>query len=430
MGRGFVRQVVRGALAVAGLGCGLVGSLGGCDRILGIEQTRLAPEPEPDVLVCADAVVPMELGTTPIDTEAAADDVVLSCGQAGAGDLTFAFTAPVTDYYVFDTFGSRFDTVLALYDQCDGTELACSNNVGAVPQSELVRKMEAQQKALLAVEGFAGDRGTGALRVSRVTCPDADLEGRALPVDLSTVSFGDDTQSSCGGAGQEDRAYHWVAPRDGLFAFQVSAPTFTPAISLHAGPRCSDRALGCNAADPTVRTSEVVRRLSAGQQVSLLVDGVNGAGAFTVNVQERAGACPQAEIKPGLGYPPQQVGPRTLAPSCSPVKFSGDFGGQYEMRDKVYSFVVPQADPTCSRSCQLTLRASAPMVLYVLDGDDCGGPERSCQPTAFEGGEHVARLTLLGNDAAATRYTLVAGSVSAAETTFSLTSLVCPNDCP
>ena len=213
----------------------------GCGQLLGLEETSLAP---PDPLVCAEALVPSTLEPTPVNTEALADDYTPSCGAAGALDQAIGFTAPVTDYYVFDTFGSGFDTVLALYDQCGGAELACNNNAGMQPQSELVRKLREGERALAVVEGNAGDTGTGALRVSRVTCPDADLEDRTFPVSLNTASFGDDHGGACGGAGQEDRAYHWVAPRDGLYAFRVDSRTFTPTISVVSGPRCSDSQLG------------------------------------------------------------------------------------------------------------------------------------------------------------------------------------------
>jgi hypothetical protein len=385
-------------------------ALAGCTQVLGIEDTSVAPPPSPpdDDLVCADATVASSLEPVPINTETAVDDFTPRCGQAGARDQAFGFTAPVTDYYTFDTFGARFDTVLAMYDRCGGAELACNNNAGALPQSEIVRRLEEGEKALLVVEGFNNDSGTGSLKVARVTCPDADLQGVTLPASFTTVSFGDELSSPCGGAGREDRAYHWVAPRDGLFGFKVSATSFTPTISLLDGPRCQDAALGCNAAAPTLGHSEVVRRLRAGQPVSLVVDGVDGAGAVSIDITERDATCPQSTLV--FGAAGQMVGPRTLAPSCGAVEVGGPFGGRFDMGDKVYAFTVPApSSPDCFESCFLSLTSGEPMILYALEGNTCAGKETLCKPTTFNAtsGKHVVSTFLEGVDHKATPFTVV-----------------------
>lgn len=412
------------AVAVAAL------ALSGCAKLLGIEDTELAPEP--DALVCAEVVVPGELGAVPLNTEAASDELNPSCGQAGAVDQTFAFTAPATDYYVFDTFGASFDTVLALYDGCAGTELACNNNVGARRQSELVRKLRVGERALIAVEGYDGENGTGTLSVARVTCPDADLTERTLPANLSTAGFGDDSQSACGGAGYEDRAYHWVAPEDGVFAFRARGNGFAPALSLAMGPRCADPLVGCNGAERGPNLSEVARFLRAGQEISLTADGKDGSGEFALEVVKRAGTCPAATLPAGLGLPAQQVGPLTLAPSCAAVELRGQFGGFFEMRDKVYAFTAPKASQACFMDCEVRLRAAGPMALYALEGADCSGRELACLTTTFDAGEgkHLVTLELDGTDRSPTPYTVAVGSLYPdSGQTYEISSF-CAETCP
>ncbi len=407
-------------------------ALAGCARLLGIEDTELMPEPEPDPLVCADVVVPSELGAVALDTEAASDELAPSCGQAGAVDQTFAFTAPATDYYVFDTFDARFDTVLALYDRCEGTELACNNNIGALRQSELVRKLRVGEQALIAVEGYGGENGTGALKVSRVTCPDADLSERELPTELSTAGFGDDSQSTCGGAGYEDRAYHWVAPEEGVYAFRARGSGYAPAVSLSMGARCTDPSVGCNGAERGPDLAEVARFLRAGQEVSLTVDGADGGGVFSMDVVKRPGTCPAATLPAGLGLPAQQVGPRTLAPSCAAVERRGPFGGVFELQDKVYAFTAPKASPACFMSCEVMVRAEGPMALYALEGADCSGREVACLSTTFDAGagKHQATLVLPGSDRAPTPYTVVAAALYPdSDLTYELSSF-CLHSCP
>lgn len=388
----------------------------GCNQILGIEDTSVAV----DVLACADTSISSGLEPTPIDTEVSADDVTPSCGQASAKDQSFGFTAPVTDYYVFDTFASSFDTVLAVYEQCGGGELACNNNAAGKPQSELVYKLQEGQKALVVVDGYAGDSGTGILQVARVTCPDADLEGRAFPVDLSTVSFGDDFQGACGGRGQEDRAYHWVAPKDGLFAFRVDSPTFTPAISLLAGPRCSDTSLGCNAAASNVGHAEVVRRLRAGEAVTVQVDGATGAGAFSIDISERSARCPQESFPAGAdGVVGGLLTQRALAPSCSPVEIINGIGQRTEMRDKSYSYTMPALAEGCASNCEFTLTAQQPMVLYVLERDDCSGPEFACKRALAAAGTstYVSKISVPGAVGVPRPYTVVVADASSVDTT-------------
>ena len=412
-------------LAIAGA----VVCAAGCGKLLGIEDTSPAEEPV-DPLICADLGISSALDPSPIDTETATDDFVTSCGDSGARDQAFAFTAPVTDYYVFDTFGAGFDTVLALYDGCSGNELACSNNVGAMPQSELVRKLDEGQKALVVVEGFAGDSGKGNLQVARVSCPDADLEAQSLPVELTTVSFGDDFQGACGGQGHEDRGYHWVAPRDGIYAFRVTSSSFTPAISLIDGPRCSDASLGCNAAAPGIGHAEVVRRLHAGQPVGITVDGTDGAGVFSIDITERAGTCPEGKLVANTGLAGEQFTDRILAPSCSPVEVSGMFGGRFDLPDKSYSFEVPSAGQDCFTGCDVSVTSSEPVTLYVLQGNDCSGTEMACKPSQLTGGQHTASLSLNGGPTGPTPYTIVvAEGLAGGQSTFDIQTqcfLACP----
>ena len=426
------------AVAIIGLLAATSSSLG-CNFLLGIEGTDESRDPPADAgpppdaanpLACADVTVDPTAETAAVNTETSSDDLSSSCGGNGATEQTFAWTAPVTDYYVFDTFGSSFDTVLALYDSCDGSELSCNNNVDVMPQSELVRKFAQGEGALIAVEGFAGDSGQGSLNIKRVSCPDADLEGGAFPLDLTTVSFGDDSSGSCGGDGQEDRAYHFVAPTDGIYAFSVTAEGFNPVVTVLAGPRCADRELGCNAGASGIGHAEVVRRLRAGEPVSVIVDGVNGAGSFTIDITERTATCPEATLQPDLGVP-DQLTTRVLAPSCAAIEGGGMFGGSFDLRDKTYGFDAPTVGTDCFGDCEITLRADEPMVLYVLEGNDCSGAEIACVATTPEGMQHTARLSVPRSDDGVIPYTIGVGDVVFDDGTgdFDLSSF-CIEACP
>lgn len=402
-----VRPLAHG-LASSLVLAGALAAFGGCAQLLGIDDLSGARDaaPPPDELpppgidagvdtTCSDGVVPGGgTGTTPIDTEAAGNDFTASCGGESSPDQMLVWTAPVTDYYVFDTFGSGFDTVLGLYAECAGEEFACSNNVGEMGQSEVVRKFEGGQRALVLVDGAAGDSGQGALNIERVTCPDSDVEGLNFPVELTTLGFGNEFKDSpCGGADHEDRAYHWVAPVDGLYYFRATSDTFTPAITLLDGPRCSDRVLACGGAFFGPYGAEVVRYLSARQAVSVVVDGVNGAGLFTLDIGlTRDQTCSESVISAEGAAFVDDFTERTLAPSCAFARQSDSDMQLYDAPDKVYTLIVPGAGE-CFGECGVTVTASQEFVLYGVETEQCGGAELGCILGQSDGMSSTATIT-------------------------------------
>lgn len=418
---------------VSGASCCLltaaVVSLAGCAQILGIDELSRGHDAAPvdanppiDVgavidagidarsidTTCSEGAIDDATGMTPLDTAPAGNEHSASCGGESSPDQMLVWTAPVTDYYVFDTFGSGFDTVLALFEECGGAELACNNNVGNASQSELVRKFQQGEQALVLVDGAAGDQGQGTLNVQRVACPDSDLEGQSFPLELSTLGFGDDFESDCGGGGQEDRAYHWVAPADGLYYFRATSESFRPVVSLIDGPRCSDRVLACNAAVNREYGAEAVRFLRAGQSVSVVVDGVDGAGLFTLDIALRANQeCPHAELPFASDPVADDFVAPTLSASCAPTRAIATFGELFEVADKVYSFeMAGLPGPSCSGQCNITVTARQSFTLYALEGNDCGGAEAECVLGDLNGGTATATLTLR-NQAEPTFYNIV-----------------------
>lgn len=390
------RKNRRGARSLWALAATL---LAGCAQILGIEPLERGPadagpadarprdaapadatpiDAGPDT-TCSEGVIENATGATPIDTAPAGNDLAATCGGESSPDQVMLWTAPVTDYYVFDTFGSSFDTVLALFDECGGVELACSNNVGELGQSELVRKFRQGQQALVLIDGTAGDSGPGVLNIQPVTCPEADLEGQSFPLELTTLQSGDDFSSQCGGVGFEDRAFHWVAPSDGLYYFHATSDSFRPTVALLGGPRCTDRVLGCSPSSSGPHGAEVVRFLRAGQPVTVVVDGMDGAGLFRLDIGIKAGeTCPEQDLIPGTTLL-EDFTPRTLAPSCDITRHEGVFGGMLDTADRVYAFPVSGVGAPCFGECTVTVRSmNQPIVLYALEGGDCGGAEISC----------------------------------------------------
>jgi hypothetical protein len=84
------------------------------------------------------------------------------CSGGFGPEVTFEFTAPTTDVYVFDTFGSAYDTVLYAVDTCvsGAVELGCDDDTGGGTQSELVLALTAGQSVVLVLDAF-GDTDLG-----------------------------------------------------------------------------------------------------------------------------------------------------------------------------------------------------------------------------------------------------------------------------
>lgn len=382
-----------------------------CAQVLGFEKVSAqsdagaadaAPDAMVDPLACAAGEIAPALGTTLGNTDTESNAVELSCGSQNASDRLLAWRAPATDYYVFDTLGSGFDTVLAIFDSCEGTELACNNNTATASDSELVLKIEGDEEVLVAVDGFAGDTGDFSLNIDKVSCPDFDLERQTFPLSFSTASQGDEFFNDCGGNGNPDRAFHWVAPTEGLYAFTLVAPGYRGVLTIIDGPRCQDEQLGCSQAFEADFKAEVVRRLSADQQVSIYVDGVDGSGDFDIDVQKVATTCPSETLVEDE-VTASSYETRSMSSSCSFVESRTTVNTPIELGDKTFKIDVDSVGLGCSGFCDIQITSGAPFSASILDGEDCSGAELQCEQSAAE----TVNLRLIRQESVVQSHTLI-----------------------
>lgn len=104
---------------------------------------------------CPEAVLPSEVPLTVFgDTTDAENYVMPTCGASNSPERTFEFTAPETRMYELNTFGSLYDTVLAVRDAaCEGAELACNDDAMSL-QSQVFVELAAGQTVVVVVDGF------------------------------------------------------------------------------------------------------------------------------------------------------------------------------------------------------------------------------------------------------------------------------------
>lgn len=125
---------------------------------------------------CVDEDVGTTTGT-PVatgDTTGEDSDFVQSCGSTDSLDHVVYFTAPAADTYLISTDGSAFDTVLEVFDQCEGSALVCDDDgdgpisCGGYNCSEITIDLSAGQSILISVSGYNGGVGAWNLNINAI----------------------------------------------------------------------------------------------------------------------------------------------------------------------------------------------------------------------------------------------------------------------
>jgi len=98
-----------------------------------------------------------------------------SCGFNDTRDVWHSYTPATTHPVKISLAGSDFDTTLAVFASCGGTELACNDDAGT-PQSEIEMDVTAPKTYFIRVAGHDGTAGNYTLTVTNpcVLAPDFD----------------------------------------------------------------------------------------------------------------------------------------------------------------------------------------------------------------------------------------------------------------
>ena len=287
-----------------------------------------------------------------------------SCGGNGAPDLAYTLVAPSDGFYVFDTAGSSFDTVLYVLDgDCTGMELGCSDDAdGLGSQSEVGVVLAQDQVVTVVVDSFGVAGGAFDLNVAVFggTCPDGDIGSMVPQTSMGDTLASDNTLfGSCGGNLASDESFTFTAPQAGIYTFDTAGSDFDTV--LYVREDCGGTELGCSDDISGVdTTSQVNVPLEMDEQVVVVVDGDSEDGNYVLNVT--LDECPDADL-PSMS--PQTVMGSTIAevdsstPSC----------GFSNANDFSYTFVAP----TTSTYIIDTNGSDFDTILYAMDGETCDG---------------------------------------------------------
>jgi hypothetical protein len=127
---------------------------------------------------CADSITAEEGVPFVGSTVSATGTNSSSCVSDGEDALDYLdvwhnYTPVVSGEVTIRTDGSDFDTTLAVFDACGGTELACNDDSGSSFTSQIVINMTAGQTYQVRVAGYDGETGNYVLTAS-VSSADSD----------------------------------------------------------------------------------------------------------------------------------------------------------------------------------------------------------------------------------------------------------------
>lgn len=321
-------------------------------------------------------------------TAALEDRLSPSCGSGSSPEVIFEWTAPYSDYFMFDSAGSDFDTVVTVLSNCSGTELACNNTAsGGTPQGLAVAEVTGGETYWVAVEGSNGETGEVSLAIAPVVCPSADLTGQPLPATISSVGGTTEHEARCTGqdiSSQPEKTVRYVPEVEGLYRFSAASSDVRVLLSVYDGAMCGGQYLQCSYGQvgTGAHPAEVTRYLEAGQAVTLVVEGEEGVGQFDVDIElieDEVGSC---EDIPELGT--GQSGaisatedPHVLSSAC---QWAGNSFGSYA--EHLYRFAVDL--PAGGGSCYVSVEESSGVIgTYVLEGHRCEGSEFECETSGY-----------------------------------------------
>ena len=242
-------------------------------------------------------------------------------GNRGGASLWWSWTAPVTGTVTFDTQGSDFDTLLAVYTGSSVGALAAvaSDDDTIGRQSEV--SFVAQQGVVyhIAVDGYSGATGSIVLNWSQAGGPGPGPgpggAGGDSFVSRSSISgaSGRETESNVGASKEFGEPSHagnrggaslwwsWTAPVTGTVTIDTQGSDFDTLLAVYTGSSVGALTVVASDDDTIGRQSEVSFVAQQGVVYHIAVDGYSGATGSIVLNWSQAGA-------PGPGPGPGGAG--------------------------------------------------------------------------------------------------------------------------
>ena len=242
----------------------------------------------PDNDQCSNAIEVQAGVTYNGSTANATGDDTSGCSSSDDLDVWHIFTPTQTAPAVFSLAGSTFDTTLAIYNQCNGTELTCNDDVSGTSQSEIIMPVIAGTPYLVRIAGYNHHTGNYSLTINYVVLPDNDTCEDAIEVHPgfpyfgSTISATGQSTSSCGYLDNADVWHIFNPTQSGIATISLMGSSFDTTLAIY--DQCSGMELACNnnAGDAQ---SEIVMQVEAGKSYLIRIAGQDRRmGDYILNI--------------------------------------------------------------------------------------------------------------------------------------------------
>ncbi|MCP4345483.1 MAG: DUF1416 domain-containing protein [Desulfobacterales bacterium] len=213
-------------------------------------------------------------------------------GNSGGKSVWWAWTAPETEYFFFDTHGSDFNTLLAVYtgSEIDSlTEIAGNDDDGSGSyNSGLTFQAQSDVRYYIAVDGYYGKPGDIVLNWRTAMPPANDNFADAITLTgLSGKTTGSNVDATketgepdhTGNSDGKSVWWTWTAPETGDFSFDTHDSRFDTLLAVYTGSRVEDLTVAAGNDDDGIfaPNSGLIFQAQTGIRYYITVDGKYGA---------------------------------------------------------------------------------------------------------------------------------------------------------
>ncbi len=232
---------------------------------------------------CANAIVLAPGGSVTGTNITASGTDITTCAFGDTKDVWYSFTPLISGVHAFDTLGTvGMDTVLAIFDVCDGTQLACDDDGGGFPLSRVQAALTQGITYYVRVAGYGGAEGNFTLNSVQPSPPPTNdtcdtAEAVTLPYSYSQdiSGAGEDLDVSCNDPNAVSSAngvwFSYTPATTQLVRFQETS-TANTVISIFTGGCASPFEDYCS--DP----EDFIRTLQAGTEYRILLSAYSVTG--------------------------------------------------------------------------------------------------------------------------------------------------------
>jgi uncharacterized repeat protein (TIGR03803 family) len=216
-------------------------------------------------------------------------------GNPGGSSIWYRWTAPATGPYSFNTFGSSFDTLLAVYTGSSVGSLAVvatNDDYGAELVSEVTVPAIAGTTYQIAVDGYDNETGTVALNWAPEVPPSNDSFANATLISGPSGSVNGNNSGASIEAGEPNHSgeggrsvwFRWTAPFTGEYSFSTAGSAIDTLLGVYTGVSVNALAVVATNDDfEIVFTSQVTFWATNGTTYFIAIDGYRrSAGALTL----------------------------------------------------------------------------------------------------------------------------------------------------